>query len=111
MKLIKNKIYTTINQLYDELDKSYELKKELDFDSEFPELITTETRIKILKEFINLFKSAKKNQLNLENTNKLRYRVRLHFSQLKRLGTHNYNDNVMYFITLFRVLHSLSTLH
>ena len=26
---IKNKIYTTINQLHEELDKSYELKKEL----------------------------------------------------------------------------------
>ena len=30
---IKNKIYTTINQLHDELDKSYELKKELNFIS------------------------------------------------------------------------------
>jgi metal-dependent amidase/aminoacylase/carboxypeptidase family protein len=52
MKVIKNKIYTTINQLHDELDKSYELKKELNFDTEFPELITNETRIKIIKEFI-----------------------------------------------------------
>lgn len=111
MKLIKDKIYTTINQLYDELDKSYELKKQLDFDSEFPELITTETRIKILKEFIQLFKLARKNEFHCEKVDKLRYRVRLHFSQLKRLGTNNYNDNVMYFITLFRVLYSLSTLH
>ena len=114
MKVIKNKIYTTINQLHDELDKSYELKKELDFDTEFPELITTETRIKILKEFINLFKLAKKNtkdKLILERSSAITKRCKLHFYQLKRLGTNNYEDNVMYFTTLFRVLYLLSTLH
>jgi len=111
---IKNKIYTTINQLHDELDKSYELKKELDFDTEFPELITNETRIKLLKEFINIFKLAKKNtkdKLILEKTSNLTKRCKLHFSQLKRLGTKNYEDNVMFFTTLFHVLYFLSIHH
>ena len=111
MKQIKNKIYTTINQLHDELDKSYELKKELDFDTEFPELITTETRIKILKEFINIFKLSKNQDTRsemLNNINFLTKRCKLHFSQLKRLGTQNYEDNVLYFTTLFRVVYSLS---
>ena len=110
-KIIKNKIYTTINQLHDELDKSYELKKELDFDTEFPELITTETRIKLLKEFINIFKLAKKNtkdKLILERSSAVTKRCKLHFSQLKKLQTRNYEDNVMYFTTLLRVLFSLS---
>ena len=57
---IKNKIYTTINQLHEELDKSYELKNQLSFDNEFPELITNETRIKVLKEYIEIYKLAKK---------------------------------------------------
>jgi len=125
---IKNKIYTTINQLHDELDKSYELKKELNFDTEFPELITNETRIKLLKEFTFLFKLAKNIQLNnnrmsgdfptlekknemLERSSAITKRCKLHFSQLKRLQTENYEDNVMYFTTLLRVLYSLSIHH
>jgi hypothetical protein len=111
---IKNKIYTTINQLHDELDKSYELKKELNFDTNFPELITTETRIKIIKEFINIFKLAKKNtkdKLILEKSSNITGRCKLHFSQLKRLKIENYEDNVMFFTTLMRVLYSLSISH
>ena len=114
MKQIKNKIYTTINQLHDELDKSYELKKELNFDTEFLELITNETRIKLLKEFINIFKLAKnlekKNEM-LERSSGITKRCKLHFSQLKRLQTNNYEDNVLYFTTLLRVLYSLSIHH
>ena len=108
--IIKNKIYTTISGLHDELDKSYELKKELNFDTEFPELITNETRIKIIKEFINLFKLAKKNpkdKLILERINSMTKRCKLHFSQLKKIQNKNYTDNVMYFTTLFRVLYYL----
>jgi hypothetical protein len=111
---IKNKIYTTINQLHEELDKSYELKKKLNFDTEFPELITNETRIKLLKEFINIFKLAKKNtkdKLILERSSAITKRCKLHFSQLKRLETKNYEDNVMFFTTLMRVLYSLSISH
>lgn len=107
---IKNKIYTTINQLHDELDKSYQLKKELNYDTEFPELITNETRIKIIKEFIEIYKLAKKNtkdKLILERMSNITKRLKLHFSQLKRLKTQNYEDNVMYFTILLRVLYSL----
>jgi metal-dependent amidase/aminoacylase/carboxypeptidase family protein len=118
---IKNKIYTTINQLHDELDKSYELKKELNFDTEFPELITNETRIKIIKEFIEIYKLAKeiyklakkntKDKLILERMSNITKKCKLHFSQLKRLKTENYEDNVKYFTILLRVLFSLSTHH
>ena len=109
MKQIKNKIYTTINQLHDELDKSYELKKELNFDTEFQELITNETRIKLLKEFIFLFKLAKNNKKNetLERTANLTKRTKVHLFQLKKLQTENYKDNVMYFTTLLKILYSL----
>jgi hypothetical protein len=111
---IKNKIYTTINQLHNELDNSYELKKELNFDTEFTELITNETRIKLLKEFIFLFKLAKnlekKNEM-LERSSAITKRCKLHFSQLKRLETKNYEDNVMFFTTLMKVVYSLSIYH
>ena len=108
--LIKNKIYATINNLHEELDKSYELKKELDFDTEFPELITNETRIKLIKEFIEIYKLAKKdsnNKLILERMSNITKRLKLHFSQLKRLKTKNYEDNKMYFTILLRVLYGL----
>lgn len=107
---IKNKIYTTINNLHEELDKSYELKKELNFDIEFPELITNETRIKIIKEFIEIYKLAKrstKDKLILEKMSNITKKCKLHFSQLKRLKTQNYEDNVKYFTILLRVLYSL----
>ena len=111
---IKNKIYATINNLHDELDKSYELKKKLNFDTEFPELITNETRIKIIKEFIEIYKLAKKNtkdKLILERISNITKRLKLHLSQLKRLETKNYEDNKRYFTILLRVLFSLSTSH
>ena len=108
---IKNKIYTTINQLHEELDKSYEFKKDLDFDTELGELVTTITRIKILREFINIFKLTKsldKKTLILEKTSNLTKRCKLHFCQLKKLQTENYEDNVKYFTTLMKVIYSLS---
>jgi len=107
---IKNKIYTTINQLQDELDKSNELKIQLNSDTEFPELITNETRIKIIKELITIFKLVKKNEnrtIILERINNITKRIKLHFSQLKRLKTKNYKDNVNYFSNLIRVLYAL----
>lgn len=112
--LLKNKIYTTINQLHDELDRCYELKKELNFETEFPELITNTTRIKIIKEFIDIFKLAKKdtkNPLILQRCSVITKKCKLHFSQLKRLQTKNYEDNVMFFTTLVKVLYSLSISH
>lgn len=108
---IKNKIYFTLNQLHDELDKSYDLKKQLNFDTQFVELLTNETRIKILKEFISLFKLLKnKNNENVpERLYHLSKRIKIHFSQLKKLKTKNYKDNIIYFVSLSRVVLMLSS--
>jgi hypothetical protein len=108
----RNKIYSTITQLNEELDKSYELQKTLNFDRDFPTLITTTTRIKILKEFIELFKLMKNYNTTtrviiLERTSILTKRVKLHFFQLKRLKD-NLEDNTLFFTTLLRVLLSLT---
>jgi len=109
MKQIKNKIYATTDHLHNELDKAHALKKELDFDEELGSLIATTTRIKILKEFIKIFKLAKNNKKNeiLEKMSALTKRCKLHFYQLKKLQTENYVDNVMYFTTLMKVVYSL----
>ena len=108
-KILKNKIYTTLDNLYDELDKSYTLKEQLHFDLEFGELITNETRIKLLKDFIIVFKLLRKNEKEnvLKLLNNITNRTKLHFSQLKRIKTKNLEDNKMYFTTLLRVAFNL----
>ena len=120
-KIIKNKIYTTLDQLYDELDKSYELKERLHFDLEFGELITNETRIKLLKDFIIVFKLLRKSvkpneggqgynvrdKSPLKLLNNITDRTKLHFSQLKRMECKNLEDNKLYFTTLLRVAFNL----
>ena len=113
-KIIKNKIYITLDYLYDELDKSYIIKDNLDYETQFGELICNETRLKLLKDFICVFKMFRKksngNVLKLLNiaTN----RIRLHIYQLKRseCNKHVLEDNRMYFTSLLRVAYSLYTI-
>lgn len=108
-KQIKNKIYTTLDHLYDELHKCYTLKKQLHFDLDFGELVCNETRIKLLKDFINLFKLLRKKDNNdvLKILSRCTDRCKLHFSQLKRMETKNLTDNKVYFTTLLRVAYNL----
>ena len=53
-KIIKDKIYITLDNLYDELDTSYNTKKMLHHECEkdFGEMVVNETRIKLIKDFI-----------------------------------------------------------
>ena len=110
-KQINNKINTTLDYLFDELDKSYIIKDNLDYDTEFGQLVTNETRIKLLKDFICVFKLLRKksngNVLKLLNiaTN----RIKLHISQLKRIECDKLvrEDNRIYFTTLLRVAYNL----
>jgi len=113
-KIIKNKIYITLDYLYDELDKSYIIKDNLDYETQFGELICNETRIKLLKDFICVFKMFRKksngNVLKLLNT--ATNRIRLHIYQLKRseCNKHVLEDNRIYFTSLLRVAYSLYTI-
>lgn len=113
-KQIKNKIYITLDYLYDELDKSYIIKDNLDYETQFGELICNETRIKLLKDFICVFKMFRKksngNVLKLLNT--ATNRIRLHIYQLKRseCNKHVLEDNRIYFTSLLRVAYSLYTI-
>lgn len=110
-KQIKNKIYITLDYLYDELDKSYIIKKQLNFDTQLGQLITNETRIKLLKDFIIIFKLLRKNEKEglLKLLNKISNRIKLHISQLKRIECNKLilEDNRIYFTTLLRVAYNL----
>ena len=110
-KQINNKIYITLDNLYDELDKSYIIKKELNFDTQLGQLICNETRIKLLKDFVCVFKLLRKksNENVLKLLNTATNRIRLHISQLKRIECDKLvrEDNRIYFTTLLRVAYSL----
>ena len=110
MKIIKDNIYSTINNLYEEIDNAKEERKVIDFDTEFDILMVTTTRIHIYQELLIIFKLLKKKtnkQEVLQRTAKLTKKIKMHFSQLKRLGTQNYKDNVLYFTYALRVIYQL----
>lgn len=106
---LKTKIYQSINNLHDEIDNANELKNKLNFDTELGEMITTETRLKLLKEFLKIFKQFKHlnydKQKILEDTNKLTKRCKLHFYQLRKLKQSNYDDNVTYFTIIMKLIY------
>jgi len=104
---LKNKIYITLDNLHEELDNSYELKKRLNMDTQLGELVCNETRIKLLRDYINIFKCIKQGKSVMEMTTPVAKRNKLHFYQLKKLGTRNYEDNERFFKTLMCVVLSL----
>ena len=110
-KQIKNKIYTTLDHLYDELDNCKCIKDNLDYETQFGDLVCNETRIKLLKDFIIIFKLLRKNEKEglLKLLNKISNRIRLHISQLKRIECDKLvrEDNRIYFTTLLRVAYNL----
>jgi hypothetical protein len=111
MKIIRNNIYSTINNLYEEIDNAKEERKVIDFDSEFDILMVTTTRLQIYEELLIIFKLLKKKtnkQEVLERTSKLTKKIKMHFSQLRKLKTKNYKDNVLYFTYALRVIYQLT---
>ena len=110
-KQIKNKIYITLDNLYDELDKCKCIKDNLDYETQFGDLVCNETRIKLLKDFVCVFKLLRKNEKAnvLKLLNIATNRIKLHISQLKRIECDKLvlEDNKMYFTTLLRVAYNL----
>ena len=113
-KIIKDKIYITLDNLYDELDTSYNTKKMLECEKDFGEMITNETRIKLIKDFIKVFKLLRKkaNDLVLITLHEIQKRIKLHLYQLRRMKMKKEicEDNKMYFTVLLRVAYSLRQL-
>jgi hypothetical protein len=82
-KDLKYKIYTTLDNLHEELDKCYELKSKLNYDTQLGELVCNETRIKLLRNYIDIFKCIKQGKSVMEMTTPVAKRNKLHFYQLK----------------------------
>ena len=110
-KIIKDKIYITLDHLYDELDKSYAIKALLECENDFGEMITNETRIKLIKSFIKVFKLLRKKEtvLVLITLHEIQKRLKLHLYQLIKMKMKKEicEDNRLYFTVLLRVAYSL----
>lgn len=113
-KIIKDKIYITLDNLYDELDTSYNTKKMLECEKDFGEMVVNETRIKLIKDFIKVFKLLRKkaNDLVLITLHEIQKRIKLHLYQLRRMKMKKEicEDNRLYFTVLLRVAYSLRQL-
>lgn len=110
---VKKNINKTHSALLDELDNLELLIKRYDFELEFPKLITTTTRIKIIKDLIILFSYFKnKDTLAIpsEDKNKLlntlkicNKRIKLHLYQLKILVPTEVPSNIEYFGMIVKI--------
>jgi len=110
---VKKNINRTHSALLDELDNLELLIKRYDFELEFPKLITTTTRIKIIKDLIILFSYFKnKDTLAIPNEDKSKLlntlkicnkRIKLHLYQLKILVPTEVPSNIDYFGMIVKI--------
>ena len=110
---VKKNINRTHSALLDELDSLELTIKRCNFDTEFAKLITTTTRIKIIKDLIILFNYFKHNNTlaipsedknNLLNTLKrCNKRIKLHLYQLKLLCPEELLTNINYFGMIVKI--------
>jgi hypothetical protein len=110
---VKKNINKTHSALLDELDNLELLIKRYNFELEFPKLITTTTRIKIIKDLIILFSYFKnkdtlaipsEDKSKLLNTLKIcNKRIKLHLYQLKILVPNEVPTNIEYFGMIVKI--------
>jgi hypothetical protein len=110
---VKKNINKTHSALLDELDNLELIIKKCDFELEFPKLITTTTRIKIIKDLIILFSYFKnkdtlaipsEDKSKLLNTLKIcNKRIKLHLYQLKILVPNEVPTNIEYFGMIVKI--------
>lgn len=106
---LKQTIYSAIDNLYQERDRTTELKNDLDYDTEFGALVTTTTRLKIINELLVIMKILKRDSKDkeiLNKINKLKPRLKLHFKQLEKMNQKNTEQNREYFTLIFKIIYS-----
>jgi len=106
---LKQTIYSAIDNLYQERDRTTELKNDLDYDTEFGELMTTTTRLKIINELLVIMKILRRDSKDKEiliRVKQLTPRLKLHFKQLKNLHQKNYHKNTEYFELILKIIYS-----
>ncbi len=113
------KINESISNIHYEIDSANDLKNKLNFDTEMGRILTVVTRLKILREFLKLFKQIKllnrgdiendiliKQHILVDNMPALTRRCKLHFYQLRRLKESNYEHNTIYFTLIIKLIYS-----
>jgi len=110
---VKKNIHKSHSALLDELDDLELTIKRCDFENDFPTLITTTTRIKIIKDLIILFDYFKHNDtLNIKQEDRnyllnivkrVNKRIKLHLYQLKILVPKELPNNIEYFGMIIKI--------
>lgn len=110
---VKKNINKTYSALLDEMDNLELIKNKCDYDTEFPKLVTTTTRVKIIRDLILLFKCFKTENLDkisqdeknklLEILKNCRKRIRLHLFQLRILNPYEVPSNITYFSMIIKI--------
>jgi hypothetical protein len=109
-----------INRMYNNLQEEYEhnlhLKSMFCFDIELGYTIALTTKALLLKGFLEVFNFFKTNgYTNIDETKKtylliilykIRKRIIIHITQLKKLNNENTNDNKEYYNMLLRICYS-----
>ena len=105
---IKSRISTIKSQIHAELDTAQDLLGRFDYSTQFGQLISTVTRIKLLEDLIRCFVLIKKNkQSEIRHLiDRVRKRIKLHLHQIYKLEsiTEGYQLNKLFFYDCLRVL-------
>jgi hypothetical protein len=106
MKFFKSIVCSIRN----EQDECIFLKRNLSFDNDMIQTICNETRLKIFNEAIRILFLCKSGDTinNMFFIKNLQKRIKLHMYQLKKLGTKNYDDNHILFVTLIKFLYKFT---
>jgi len=110
---VKRNINKTYSALLNEMDNLELIKSNCNYDKEFPKLVTTTTRVKIIRDLILLYKCFRTEEfitISQDEKNKLleilkncRKRIRLHLFQLKILNPYEVPTNVTYFNMIIKI--------
>ena len=105
---IKSRISTIKSQIHEELDTAQDLLEKFDYSTQFGQLVSTVTRIKLLEDLIRCFVLIKKDkQSEIRHLiDRVRKRIKLHLHQIYKLEsiTEGYQLNKLFFYDCLRVL-------
>ena len=105
---IKSRISAIKSQIHNELDIAQDLLGKFDYSTQFGQLISTVTRIKLLEDLIRCFVLIKKDKQNeiRHLIDRVRKRIKLHLHQIYKLEsiTEGYQLNKLFFYDCLRVL-------
>jgi len=109
-RALYNHLATNKANLHEELDRAIQKKNQMGFEGiEFGMKVTSTTREKIFRSFVNIFKLLR--YYKFDEAQKeimiVSKRCKLHFYQLKKLDIKDANKNIEYITDIMKVCYSI----